>query len=224
MSGPGRDLDPLGIAGEQYRRVRLFERVARRFDLVQFRQIADWCAKEPGSVRRHEDLRTQAFRDLGDAAIRGEFGPRLFCMPYRVPTYRPFWIRRTPVQVETMRDHGHDETPDLWAARELCARWLRARDIPPPPWLSSLPRPSKPTQQAVDGWMLDYFRNAAAAGHLIPKRELDAFPACRQAIGATDLQMRAAMKALPRGLKRRRGNRDRGANRVANRVAPPAIR
>lgn len=59
----------------QIRRFRECQRLRRRW--LSFEEIADWCAREPGSVRRTEGLRAQAYADLRDAMLAGEFGHRL---------------------------------------------------------------------------------------------------------------------------------------------------
>lgn len=67
----------------------------------------------------------------------------------------------------------------------------------------------KPSQDAVDRWMLDYYAAAHAADHEPPKREQDAFPSCRQAIGARDGQMRIAWAVSPKSTSAHAGVRDR---------------
>lgn len=66
-----------------------------------------------------------------------------------------------------------------------------------------------PPQDEVNGWMVGYYREAFECDRQPPKRDDDAFPACRKAIGATHQQMVFAMREVPRDLKRRRGQRDR---------------
>jgi hypothetical protein len=132
MYGP----NAIEIAHEKLRRGQLFQHVIRRRDLVSFESLADWYARE------NADRRKWAFKDLGNAARRGEFGPpgrpSVFYLPVAdPPTYRPFWIRRTGSQIAYMRASNHDETPHLWAPYGLCVDWLNARQIHLPPWLSA---------------------------------------------------------------------------------------
>ena len=56
----------------QIRRFREYQRRRRRW--LSFDEITDWCARIPGSVRRTEALRAQAYADLRDAMFAGEFG------------------------------------------------------------------------------------------------------------------------------------------------------
>ncbi len=68
------------------------------------------------------------------------------------------------------------------------------------------PRPSqKPTQTAIDTWMLAYCQAASNRGECPPKRDEAAFVDCRAATGATDQLMRAAWNKVPQHLKRMRG-------------------
>jgi hypothetical protein len=91
------------------------------------------------------------------------------------------------------------------------------------------PRPvgarARPDQAAVNAWILGLHQRAHSEGKPPPKRDIEVFPACADAIGATDCQMRLAMQGVPKDLKRRRGARDREpANRAPNRAPAPAAR
>jgi hypothetical protein len=67
----------------------------------------------------------------------------------------------------------------------------------------------KPPQDQVNAWLLNYHQDAKDRGGPPPKRDEDAFPKCAKEIGASDRQMREAMKHVPDNLKRQRGARDR---------------
>ncbi len=85
--------------------------------------------------------------------------------------------------------------------------------------------PVSADQETVTTWMQAYYQRARDAGRPAPKRELDAFPACKAATGATALQLKAAMRAVPAELKRQRGDRDQTqADRTANRTRASAVR
>ena len=64
---------------------------------------------------------------------------------------------------------------------------------------------SKPSQAAVDEWMRAFYQRAHDNRHRPPKRKEEAFPACSAAIGATDVQMRQAVWAVPEEQKNHRG-------------------
>lgn len=114
-----------------------FGRVIERFDLVSFREVADWLARAPGSVDRNEDRRHQALDDLRRAVSDGEFGPldkpAIVYMP-RVPL-RGRRLRVNAVQIELCRAGPNDITADLWAPRAFVARWFASYRLDPPPWL-----------------------------------------------------------------------------------------
>jgi hypothetical protein len=132
------------------RRARWFAYVSRRFDMESFAALADWCAREPGSVDRNEGRRIQALRDLQEGVVLGEFGPpqkpSVAYLPHIVPTDRigRFPLRLTAFQIGYFRDYGHDLAGDLWAPREVCMNWLSARQIAPPLWLTRPPTASAP--------------------------------------------------------------------------------
>lgn len=67
---------------------------------------------------------------------------------------------------------------------------------------------TKPSQNDVNGWLVEHYRAAREAGKPPPKRDIEAFPACKSALGASDEQMRKAMVQVPDSDKRRRGGRD----------------
>ena len=75
---------------------------------------------------------------------------------------------------------------------------------------------TKPNQTAVDEWMRALYQHAHDNQHRPPKRKEEAFPACRAAIGATDVQMRQTMWAVPEEQKNHRG-------RVSNRRSKPEV-
>jgi hypothetical protein len=67
--------DNLEIVFLRFRRARWFSRTVKRLDLISFEDIADSCARRDGGVERDEALRMQAYHDLGQAVLKGEFGP-----------------------------------------------------------------------------------------------------------------------------------------------------
>jgi hypothetical protein len=53
---------------------RFRQRQRRRRQWLSFDEIADWCARIPRSLRRDEAVRAQAYADLQEAMLAGEFG------------------------------------------------------------------------------------------------------------------------------------------------------
>jgi hypothetical protein len=156
-------------------RAARFSRIVSKLDLVSFAALADWLAREPGSIARDERRRAQAMEDFRDAVLRGEFGPPRKPEVAWLANVEPveplgrghFPLRPRNGQVGWMHAWGSDMTPDLWAPRELCLRWLRAREVDPPPWLSlalkaqpktrNRGRPAAPIwvagEKFIDGWL-----------------------------------------------------------------------
>jgi hypothetical protein len=66
------------------RRVARFARIVERFDLVGFQKVAGWSARDPGDhMTATEDRRRQAYSDLIQSVLDGEFGvPRKPCVAY----------------------------------------------------------------------------------------------------------------------------------------------
>jgi hypothetical protein len=134
----------------QWRRVKWFEYVRRHFDIVSFGDLANWIAREAGSVRRDEADREQALVDLEDSIKHGEFGPAdkkrcILWLPKPPPgsdtPLGQFCLRLNYGQTARMR-----VTADLYASRALCRTWLEARQIPLPPWLR---HPEPPAGETV---------------------------------------------------------------------------
>lgn len=123
----------------QRRRARWFEYVRRRFDMVSLSMVADWCAREPGGVVRNEGRREQAYRDLYQSILEGEFGsgewPAVAHMPTPVPTYSPFCLRRSLFQIQRFMREGYNPLVDLWAPRTAVVEWFTRRGIGLPPAL-----------------------------------------------------------------------------------------
>jgi hypothetical protein len=130
----------------QARRRARFPQIVEWLDLIPFDEIADWCARKPGSVERHEELRNQAYRDLKQSILRGEFGPvqkpTIAYLP-RIPLADypgRLTLRLTGGQLLVLGDLA---VTDLWAPRRLCIRWLTEHQIPVPPWLMAFAREAK---------------------------------------------------------------------------------
>jgi hypothetical protein len=86
------------------------------------------------------------------------------------------------------------------------------------------PQSGRPTQEEVNTWLVDHYSKAHGAGRPPPKRDAEAFPACRDAIGATELQMKTGMRNVPNEFKRQRGHRDREPDRANRANRTPAER
>jgi hypothetical protein len=126
------------------RRINRFNRLVERFGLRRLSEIADWCAREPGSLKRNEKLRVQAYHDLEQSVLNGEFGPpQKPCLAY-LPNFPTgelgrLTIRLTSGQLVALREWGGNPVADLWALPDMCARWFAARQMLLPPWLTTPP-------------------------------------------------------------------------------------
>ena len=134
------------------RRIGWFERLVRRFDLISFQYIADELARDRGSVDRSSARREQAYRDLGDSIMRGEFGRhkpgrRTFAVVVRMPNFPErranagaYPLRVSLAQVERLLANDADpemefmdgctrysELGEFWTPRSLLQGWFAAR-------------------------------------------------------------------------------------------------
>jgi hypothetical protein len=101
---------------------------------LSFEEIADWCAREPGTVCRDETLRAQAYSDLRDAMLAGEFGHGvqsrvLYFHPDPGPAEER--LRLAPEGLRTWLDFYGPDNPVImteilfwcWLPQDLCRRW-----------------------------------------------------------------------------------------------------
>ena len=142
MPRRGQNVIDLGL---RLSRIDRFGRLIRRFDLVSFRSVADELAREPGSVDRNETRRAQAYRDLGESILRGEFGQKqrgkyAFASVLRMPEFPesgggkgrfPLRVSLTQVayllanqsdpSIEFVGTTRYAEIGDFWALRAMMA-------------------------------------------------------------------------------------------------------
>jgi hypothetical protein len=113
-------------------------------DWVCLAQIADWCARRPGDIERDHRRRVQAYSDLQQSIMLGEFGEGSRLKVVYLEPQPPSLRDRVRLRLHTgyfRTEKVLDHVLDLcWAPRELCLRWLVARHIDAPPWLAA-PRP-----------------------------------------------------------------------------------
>jgi len=125
---------------EWIRRQRLFDRIYQRYDLIGFKEVADWRASV--GVPRDE-----TFGFLVDAVRHGEFGtgdalnivymPDTPDDPARWPPAGKFPLRVWLGHIVAMHSSGWERY--FYAPRELVTRWFQARkyDLPPWSWLET---------------------------------------------------------------------------------------
>jgi hypothetical protein len=165
-----------------------FARIAERFDLVAFRDVADWLAREPGGIDRSEDRRRQALADLRRAVSDGEFGPPhkpvIAYMP-RV-ALRDLPLRVNAAQIEICCTAENDIISDIWAPRALVARWFTAYGLNAPPWLTGPPAATESKHRGPE--------KGALRRYLAADREL--FPEIKRLIRDEQLSVTGACQQL----------------------------
>jgi len=130
-------------AERRIRRVRQFSRFhdcQRRRRWLSFEEIADWCARISGTVRRDEALRAQAYADLGDAMLAAEFGDGarsrvLYFHPDPGPSEER--LRLAPEGLRTWLDFYGTDNPIItteilsrcWLPRDLCRSWFERHGL-----------------------------------------------------------------------------------------------
>jgi hypothetical protein len=128
--------DPTWFERMKIRRQIWFERACQRYDLIGFKQVADWRADVANSTPRDK-----TFRILLDGVMHGEFGTGnkldILYMPDDTSRRPPggFPLRVWRGNVFTFPDFARD----FYAPRSLVRRWFQARKFDLPPWLAEAP-------------------------------------------------------------------------------------
>lgn len=118
------------------------ERMQQSRDWVCFIDLADWCARESGSINPDERKRTIAYQQLGESLKLGEFGTG----KHTQVAYPDGLILKRHNRYIRMTTQTYDKTPEgsgrrdvlerCWVPRDLARKWLEAKRLPVPPWLS----------------------------------------------------------------------------------------
>jgi hypothetical protein len=120
---------------------RLIENLRRSGEWISFAEIAEWCARERGSIEVDEKLREVAYEQLGNSVSAGEFGSGrrsrvLFLHP------RSTYAKMTQERWESMPSPGvagrQVYLPYCWIPAPLAATWFDARNIRRPPRLAAV--------------------------------------------------------------------------------------
>jgi hypothetical protein len=136
----------LWIRDDQWRRIEEWKiRQQHTRDWVCLADIADWCARRPSDVERDPPRGMQAYSDLQQSIGLGEFSEadrlKVIYLGPQPPSLRDRVRLRLDVGY-LLAQNGRvlDHVLHLcWAPRELCVRWLVARQIVPPPSLTEKP-------------------------------------------------------------------------------------
>jgi hypothetical protein len=133
---------------EQWRKAR-FERFADRQRQVRawinFADIADYCAREDGSIAPDETKRALAFDTLAQSLLNGEFDQN----GRSQVLFFNHCTKKARLTREDLRDivaGDYDGArgllaylPHCWARRETIERWLENHRLPVPSWLAPAP-------------------------------------------------------------------------------------
>jgi hypothetical protein len=118
----------------------------QRHDWVCLADMADWCARRPGDIERDPRRRGQAYCDLQESILQGEFHVdgrlRVIYLASLPPLPYALKLRLDAEQFRTWLRPGIVLSQVLalcWVPRHLCARWFKARHIDAPPWLAAPP-------------------------------------------------------------------------------------
>jgi hypothetical protein len=134
---------------EQWRHARIDRFIRRQWqvrDWINFAEVADFCAREAGSIAPDEGKRTRAYEELADAIIKGEFDKdgrsRVFFLHPSSTKVRMTWETLADViQFNLDGDLGRERLAHCWAPRAMMERFFEKRRLPRSPALFA-PRPS----------------------------------------------------------------------------------
>jgi hypothetical protein len=137
---------------------RFAERQRRDREWINFGEIADWCAREPGSIMPDESLRALALDTLAKDLLAGEFDENGRSQALLLQPYSPKKARMTReylsdvIESDIDQERGRsDFLPFCWARREMIARWFEKHRLPKSPALLEPTTSGHPAIQPHDG-------------------------------------------------------------------------
>jgi len=124
----------------------------RKRQWIRFSEIADWCAREPQTMRSDGSWQAVAYQKLRKALLAGEFGrgdqARVLYLQADLPKNLPESRRMTPASLRKVVMPNDPTTlsevlANCWLQRDQCQVWLRAEGIEPKPgWCFDTPTPA----------------------------------------------------------------------------------
>jgi hypothetical protein len=119
------------MAVRRRRQDRIIDRLRLSRDRICLEDIAEWCAREKGSIVPDERLRSEAYRQLGMSLAAGEFGRGrqsrvLFMHP------RSNWAKMTPERFDMIPfgEEGHNSyLRCCWIPAEMAQAWFERRNL-----------------------------------------------------------------------------------------------
>jgi hypothetical protein len=142
------------VRGRHARRFAEKQRITRQW--VNFGAIADWCARERGSIEPDEELRAEAYEQLRRALASGVF---TVSETSRVLFFGDdvSWVRITPerlAQIERCVDREivyHGFLRACWVPHEFAGWWFDERNLPRPHHLFPPVRGESATDRRASG-------------------------------------------------------------------------
>jgi hypothetical protein len=134
---------------EQWRHARIDRFIRRQWqvrDWINFGDVADFCARETGSITPDEEKRARAYDELADALIKGEFDrddrSRVLYLHPSSKKARMTWEWFSDVfRFNIDGNRGQSEfLPYCWAPRAMMERFFEKRRLPTSPAFFA-PRP-----------------------------------------------------------------------------------
>jgi hypothetical protein len=109
----------------------IIEGLRQKGEWVSLADIADWCAREAGGIRPDENLRAEAYRQLGESLAAGFFGRGrqsrvLFLHPHST------WAKMTQDRYRNVPFGQEGRRGYLrwcWIPRGLAQTWFEAKNI-----------------------------------------------------------------------------------------------
>lgn len=194
-------------------RVRRFyacQQRSRRW--LNFALIADWCARQSGSVKPDEGDRIAAYQQLYRGVLEQEFERNeksLLLFLGSADSSNGRWSRddlATAIYAAGTKVDGFVAQNILaccWIPNEMARAWLAKRNLPLAPHLFPIePRSLTSTNNNLIVWMRDYAQKAIEKRGVPCKRD-DALDACQRATKCTYREARTAWNELPSDLKRK---------------------
>ena len=127
---------------------------------ISFADIADWCARKEGSIRRIERDYIHTLWLLHYSADRGEFEleGRMRVAFLHEALYRPELSREEycglPIEIhersETITPTTQMYLESCWVPCDLCRDWLEAKQQEMPPWLPARTEVMPPLRQSAE--------------------------------------------------------------------------
>jgi hypothetical protein len=124
---------------------------------IAFQEIADWCARESGSVLPDEMRRERAYRDLRIALLKGDFGADDRTSVHIMDPENEFFRLKFADAQHIAADPSDDGIRDFvkvylrwcWIPCKHAVRWFEARRMPLPPWLEEAKAAAAPLRASL---------------------------------------------------------------------------